>query len=60
MQVTLVSAGYLEKLEHAILEAEWWLADVQVAARKDPRSERKRNVSSAADSVRERKREIAA
>lgn len=45
---------YLKTLETAVLEAEWWLADPQVAARKDPRGERKRTIYKAADLVRER------
>ncbi|OCJ11486.1 hypothetical protein A6U87_27480 [Rhizobium sp. AC44/96] len=47
---------YLKALETAVLEAEWWLADPQVSARKDPRGERKRTVYKAADLIRERGR----
>lgn len=57
MQARLVSAAYLQKLEEAVLNAEWWMVDPQVAYRKDPRGERKREVYSAADAVRERRRE---
>lgn len=53
------SAGnaYVEALENAVMEAEWWMADPQVAARKDPRGERKRAVYKAADAVRDRRRQ---
>ena len=43
---------YLKALEAAVLDAEWWLADPQVAQRKDQRGERKRAVYRAADLVR--------
>jgi hypothetical protein len=48
---------YLEALEAAVLSAEWWMADPQVAMRKDPRGERKTQVFKAADMVRQRKME---
>jgi hypothetical protein len=57
--LTTVSIDYLRKLEQAVLDAEWWLSDYKVAARKDPRGEKKRGVYTAADSVRERAREDA-
>lgn len=46
---------YVTALENAVLDAEWWMAHPQVAARKDPRGERKRAVYKAADAVRERR-----
>lgn len=60
MQARLVSAAYLQQLEEAVLSAEWWMADPQVAYRKDPRGERKREVYRAADAVRDSREERAA
>lgn len=51
---------YLKTLEGAVLDAEWWMADPQVAARKDPRGERKRAVYKAADAVRDQRRQAEA
>ncbi|MGO8241320.1 hypothetical protein ELH77_19305 [Rhizobium ruizarguesonis] len=55
--MTTVMTRYLEALEAAVLSAEWWMADPQVAMRKDPRGERKTQVFAAADMVRQRKME---
>jgi hypothetical protein len=55
--VVTVMADYLTKLEAAVLDAEWWLADPQVAQRKDMRGERKRVIFAAADLVRQRQLE---
>ena len=52
-----VRADYLERLEAALLDAEWWMADPQVAVRKDPRGEHKKRVFAAADRVRQRRLE---
>lgn len=55
--MTTVMTRYLEALEAAVLSAEWWMADPQVAQRKDQRGERKREVFKAADLVRQRRME---
>lgn len=52
--------AYVTALESAVLDAEWWMADPQVAARKDLKGERKRAVYKAADAVRERRRQTEA
>lgn len=57
MQVTQVPQEYLEMLESAVLAAEWWLADIEVARRKDIRGERKREVNAAATQIRARRLE---
>jgi hypothetical protein len=56
--ITPVLTRYLEQLEAAVLAAEWWMADPQVAQRKDPRGERKAEVFKAADLVRQRQIEV--
>lgn len=56
MQTTIVPTEYLAKLEAAVQTAEWWLADIEAARRKDQRGERRQEVFAAADAVRARSR----
>lgn len=51
-QMTNYPSEYVATLEAAVLDAEWWLADPNVAARKDMRGDRKRSVYKAADLIR--------
>lgn len=51
-QTKTYSLEYVEALEAAVLDAEWWLADPKVAAQKDMRGDRKRSVYKAADLIR--------
>lgn len=60
MQTITVTIDYLAQLEAAVQTAEWWLADIDVARRKDQRGERLREVFKAADAVRARQRGEAA
>lgn len=57
MQTIDVPTAYLRQLEQAVLAAEWWLADVDVARRKD--AGQRKQVFVAADQIRQRQREQA-
>ena len=52
-----IRADYLVQLEAAVLTAEWWLADIEVARRKDQGGERRREIFAAADRIRQRRLE---